>query len=84
MRFVRYGRTYQLLIQTPADLQEVLRFDESLWVATSTLISVFRADPQFLTLVDTDRDGRIHTDELKAAIRWLLDMLADTSRLNGL
>jgi len=82
LRFVRYGRTYQLLIESAADLQEVLALDESLWVATSAPVSVFRCDPQFLTLVDTDRDGRIHTDELKAAIRWLLEMLADRSRVS--
>jgi len=69
------------LIEGAADLQEVLRLDESLWVATSAPTAVFRADLEFLTLVDTDRDGRIHTDELKAAIRWLLDRLADVSRL---
>jgi len=81
VRFARYGRTYQLLIQNAQDLQDVLRLDESLWVATSAPIKAFRCDEQFLKLVDTDHDARIHTEELKAAISWLLERLADVSML---
>jgi len=77
MRFVRYPGTRQMLIETAEDLEQVLSLDEALWVATSAPTSAFRCDPKFLALVDGDKNGRIRNDELKDAIRWLLDRLAD-------
>ena len=79
MRFKKYGKTYQLRIETAEDLERVLHLDESLWVATSAPRDAFRCDPRFLLLVDSDANGRIYTEELKAAIVWLLERLADPS-----
>jgi len=81
LRFARYGRTHQLRIETAEDLEAVLALDESLWVATGAPCDAFRCDRQFLTLVDTDHNDRIYTNELKDAIRWLLERLADHSRI---
>ena len=81
MRFVRYGKTHQLCIETAEDLEEIVSLDESLWATTSAPISAFRCDPHFLDLVDTDDNDRIRTDELRAAVTWLLERLADRSGL---
>ena len=81
MHFKRYGRTHQLRIETADDLADVLELDESLWMATSAAIGDFRCDAKFLQLIDTDANGRIYTNEVKDAIRWLLDRLADPSRI---
>ncbi|NQT18724.1 MAG: hypothetical protein HQ592_03400 [Planctomycetes bacterium] len=81
MRFARIGRTYQPCIETSDDLQEILSLDESLWVATSAPLTAFHCDAEFMSLFDVDRNGRIYSDELKAAIGWLLERLADTSHL---
>lgn len=81
MRFRKVGKTCQLRVETAEDLEAALSLDESLWVATSAPVSAFRCDPEFLALVDSDGGGRIHTRELKAAVRWLLGMLSDRSRL---
>ncbi|MBT3379158.1 MAG: hypothetical protein HN742_13415 [Lentisphaerae bacterium] len=81
MRFRRYGRTHQLRIETADDLRDVLELDESLWCATGAPISAYRCDAKFLQLVDHNTDGRIHTEELHAAIRWVLDSLSDYSGL---
>ncbi len=81
MRFKKFGKTYQLRIQTAEDLQDLLALDESLWVATSAPRVVFGCDQRLLELVDSDANGRIYTFELKNAIRWLLGVLADRSRL---
>jgi len=81
VRFQQYGRTYQLCIRSAADLEILLNMDETLWVATSAPVSAFRCDAKFLALVDADGNGRISSNELKDAIRWLLPRLADTTRL---
>ena len=78
MRFKRIGTTYQLRLETGEDLADILELDESLWVATSAPVSAFRCDGQFLSMVDADGNGRINSDELKEAARWLLERLADT------
>ena len=81
MRFNHYGKTYQLRIETARDLADILQLDESLWVATSAPVAVFRCDQEFTRFLDTNRDGRINTREVRAAVQWLLDNLEDTSRL---
>lgn len=77
MRFKRYGKTYQLRIESAQDLEHVLDLDEALWVATSAPISAFRCDPKLVESINTDGSGRINTDEVRAAVRWMLDVLAD-------
>ncbi|MBT7302080.1 MAG: hypothetical protein HN849_21310 [Victivallales bacterium] len=81
MRFQKYGRTYQLRIESADDLNALLGMDETLWVATSAPVASFRCDPKLLAILDTDANGRICSDDLKAAIRWLLARLADPSQL---
>jgi len=81
VRVTKIGKTYQLRIETAQDLADALALDESLWVATSAPVAAFSCEPRFLTLVDTDANGRIYTNELKAAIQWLLDRLADHSHV---
>lgn len=79
LHFNQYGRTFQLRIDTPADLEAVLELDESLWAATSAPATVFRCDPRLTELLDSDGNGRINTHEVKGAIRWLFDVLGDHS-----
>lgn len=81
LRFQQYGRTYQLDIASAADLEALLGMDETLWVATSAPVSAFRCDPKFLKFLDADGNGRVCSNELKGAIRWLLTHLADPSQL---
>ena len=82
MHFNQYGKTFQLRIETAQDLENVLKLNASHWVATSAPTDVFRCDPEFISLLDPDGSKRIHTDELKQAIRWLLATLSDRSKLH--
>mgnify|MGYP006285957951 CR=1 FL=1 len=83
MRFTRTGTTYQLGLNCCDDLGDVLELDESLWVATSAPISAFRCDPQFLSMVDADGNGRINSDELRGAIEFLLESVENVGALTG-
>lgn len=81
MKFARYGKSYQLVIRNADDLRDLLTLDESHWAATSAPTAAFLEDPAFLAHLDTDKNGRVMTDEVLAATRWLLDTLADTSKI---
>jgi hypothetical protein len=87
MKFVRQGSTYQMVIENGLDLKGVLKLDEALWVAMSAPTEAFNCDPQFLKYIDADSNQQIGSEEVKAAIRWLLDQLpnhaAITAEFNG-
>jgi len=75
----RIGRTWQFVVQEPADLARVLEIDEAHWVATSAPRNAFRCPPEFLEFLDSNGDGRIVTSEVKEAVSWLLQRLSDFS-----
>jgi hypothetical protein len=79
-RFTRHGRSYQLEITTAADLLLAAELDTARWVANSAPIETINTDPVLLTALD-DGDGRIRAAEVRAAIRWTIDALSDTSGL---
>ena len=80
--FRNYGGSYQLRIQDAQDLDRIQALDETRWAATSVPVSSLNCDPVFASYVDTDQNGRIRTDEVKAASEWLSRFLADRSRLS--
>ena len=77
MTFKRYGRSFHMLIETASDLRAVLQLDQAHWVATNAPISTINCDKTFLSLLDTDHNGRITCQEVKQAIEWLLAVLSD-------
>lgn len=81
LQFENLGRSRQVRIATPEDLRDVPMLEDALWVATAAPVDAFRMDPVFLGLVDSDGDGRIRSDELRGAIRWLFATLSDTSSI---
>ncbi|MGD2175386.1 MAG: hypothetical protein PVJ27_08290, partial [Candidatus Brocadiaceae bacterium] len=82
IHFDRFGRTYQLRIRDAAGLEDALELDNALWIATSAPVAALNCDERFLRFVDADGNGYIRCDELRTAIRWLLDRLSDVSRLH--
>ncbi len=57
--------------------------DEAHWIATSAPLETFNCDPVLLKYLDADGNGRIRTDEIRNAQKWLFDVLKDTSKLAG-
>ena len=80
--FKNYGGSHQLRIQDARDLEKIQVLDDAHWAATSVPINSLNCDDAFLFYVDTDQNGRIRTDELKAAQAWLFRFLANRSRLS--
>ena len=80
--FKNYGGSYQLEIQDAQDLEKIQILDETRWAATSIPVSSLNCDATFTSYVDTDKNGRIRTDEFKAAQEWLFKLLSNRSRLS--
>lgn len=81
MRFARYGKSHQMVIENGQDLSEVLQLDEALWGATSAPSHVFQCDPQLVAALDQGAKGRITCEDVKAAIAWLLKQLPDKNKI---
>ncbi len=81
--FKNYGRNYQLRIQDAEDLKNIQVLDEAHWAATSVPIDSLNCDYVFLSYVDTDRNGRIITNEVREAQTWLFRFLTNRSHLSA-
>ena len=92
IRFQRLGGSFQLLVERPSDLAYIPEMNDALWAMTSARCGAFRADPDFLSMMDSDGNGRIRVNEVKDAVRWMISVLsnfdgvmkgADTLRLSA-
>ncbi|MBO4492201.1 MAG: hypothetical protein J5944_12690 [Lentisphaeria bacterium] len=92
IRFQRLGGSFQLLVEKPSDLTFIPDLNDALWAMTSARCGAFRSDPDFLAMLDSDKNGRIRVNEVKEAVRWMTSLLtdfdgvmkgADTLRLNA-
>jgi hypothetical protein len=70
-KFYRSGGLDQVLFRNGADIAHLAELDQKLWTALSCPTKGIRFDTQTLTLLDTDKDGRIRVPELLAAVQWL-------------
>ena len=70
--FDKYGGHYHLHITSLDDLLYLVSLADGLWMATSCPLFGLNVDPAFLKFLDTDSNGRIISDEVRSAVRWLL------------
>lgn len=73
--FENYGGTYQLHIASMSDLGALGELDEPFWIATSAPTHQLRCDKQALDYIDRDQNGRILSDDIRAADKWLRTVL---------
>lgn len=83
MKFRRLGGSFQLVIENSEDIARVPELDPAHWAMTSIRIDSMVCDREFLTFMDSDRNGKIRTDEVKNAIRWMLSLLKDRSGIDS-
>ncbi len=88
-RFFRAGGFDQVRLDSGADLLNLDKLDQKLWVALACPTSGLDFDSRTLSLIDTDKDGRVRVPELIAATRWAClclknpsDLLAGSPALN--
>lgn len=80
-RFRMVGGGLQLQIEKAADFVNVLDLDEAFWAMTAVDTNALRFDRRFLEFVDSDHDGIIRTDEVKAALRFAKTYFTDLTAM---
>jgi hypothetical protein len=74
-KFIRSGGVDQVAIRDGADIAALETLDQKLWVALACPVHGLELDAKTLSLIDTDKDGRIRVPEILAAVAWLKDAL---------
>lgn len=74
-KFFRAGGLDQVKIESGADLLNLEKLDQKLWVALSCPTRGVEFDTKTLDFIDSDKDGRIRAPEVLAAVRWASGLL---------
>ncbi len=74
-KFFKAGGFYQVKLDSGSDLMALDQLDQKLWVALACPTTGLHFDKRTLTLIDTDKDGRIRATELLASVKWAGSML---------
>lgn len=80
-KFFRAGGFDQVKLETGADLLNLDKLDQKLWVALACPTTGLEFCTKTAALIDTDKDGRIRVPELIAALKWAGAMLKDPNTL---
>ncbi|EEF61216.1 hypothetical protein [Pedosphaera parvula] len=80
-KFFRAGGFDQVRLDTGADLTALDKLDQKLWVALACPTQGLEFDSKTLTLIDTDKDGRIRVPEIIAAVKWTCSLLKNPGDL---
>ncbi|MBR7105297.1 MAG: hypothetical protein IKC65_10150 [Lentisphaeria bacterium] len=83
LEFRRIGGALQIVIENFEQLKQILALDEAWFAITGIDCNSLRTDQKFLAFLDSDKNGKIRTDELKDAVRFLLDVLKDGSAFDA-
>jgi len=75
--FAKMGGFNQVVIQNGEDLKHLGELDQKLWCALSCPTKGLEFDGATLECLDTDKDGRIRVNEVKAAVAWSCQCLKD-------
>ena len=71
------GGAWQPVVENFEQLKAVLELDEAWFAITGIDINSLRADRKFLEFLDSDKNGKIRTDEIKDAIKFMAEVLKD-------
>ncbi|HEY9071523.1 MAG TPA: hypothetical protein VIV61_14785 [Candidatus Ozemobacteraceae bacterium] len=80
-RFFRSGGVDQVSLDSGADLKALKELDPKLWMALSCPVQGLELDAATLSLIDTDKDGRVRVPELLAAVEWACGRLKNPDDL---
>ena len=79
--FYRYEGVDQVVLQSADDLRHLKDLDRKLWMVLTLPVKGTTLDPDTCALIDADHDGRIHREEMLAALDWELSALRDPAIL---
>lgn len=70
-QFFRAGGVDQVSLVDGSDMLALAELDQKLWVALAMPTKGVAIDPETLTMLDPDGDGRIRAPDVLAAIAWI-------------
>ena len=79
--FYRYEGVDQVVLQSADALRNLKDLDRKLWMVLTLPVNGTTLDPDTCALIDADHDGRIHREEMLAALDWELAALRDPALL---
>lgn len=80
-KFYRAGGLDQLVFRNGQDIVNLGTLDQKLWVALACPTQGLELDERTLTLLDSDKDGRIRPPELIATVKWLGEVYKNPDEL---
>ncbi|WP_392560844.1 hypothetical protein RHO12_06465 [Orbus sturtevantii] len=75
-KFQRIGGLDQVVLANAQDIANLEQLDPKLWVALSCPASGLEFNDKTLSLLDSDKDGRIRIPEVISAVKWLKSRLS--------
>lgn len=76
-QFSRIGGVNRVSLESGKDLLYLNRLDQKLWAALSCPTKGLEIDPQTLSLIDSDQDGKIRVPEILSAVEWITSIVND-------
>ncbi len=80
-KFYRAGGLDQLVIRDGQDIINLRHLDQKLWVCLACPTQGLELDERTLSLLDTDKDGRIRPPEIIATVEWLKEIYKNPDEL---
>ncbi len=79
--FFQTGSLKQVELKSADDFRCLRELDQKLWVALACPVNGLEIDEKTLSLIDTDKDGRIRAPEILEAVEWVCQALRDPALL---
>lgn len=80
-KFYRAGGLDQVVFRNGQDIVSLRELDQKLWVTLACPTQGLDLDERTLSLIDSDKDGRIRPPELIATVEWLREVYNNPDEL---
>lgn len=80
-KFSTVGGMTRVSIHSGEDLAHLDELDKKLWTVLSCPTRGLEFDQRTLDILDANKDGKIHVDEVVSASKWLTSVISDLSLL---
>ena len=79
--FSTFGGVTRVNVSTGEDIAHLRELDQKLWTVLSCPAAGLEMDPETLSIVDLDKDGNIHVNEVLKTVDWLKTVLTNLDPL---
>ena len=80
---VNYGGSFQLDLRSADDLEALDIIDEAFWMSTSAPVYGLNCDPDLIEILDTNKNGRILSSDVRNSAATLLRLVKTRENING-